>query len=54
MAIAREPEEKGHASRPLRLQRCSASGEENMIASEIVIVDDDGTEEPFDAAMWFK
>lgn len=26
----------------------------SLIESEIVIVDEDGTEEPFDAAAWFE
>ncbi|WP_260217738.1 hypothetical protein [Streptomyces gossypii] len=29
-------------------------GTASLIESEIVIVDEDGTEEPFDATLWFE
>lgn len=38
---------------PLPLPRCSGGNTATMIESEIVIVDDDGAEEPFDTALWF-
>jgi hypothetical protein len=33
---------------------CDTGREGALIESEIVMVDDDGTEEPFDPASWFK
>ncbi|MFG2356196.1 hypothetical protein [Streptomyces sp. NPDC048521] len=45
-----DPQQHGRA--PL-LQR-SDDSRVPLIQSEIVIVDDDGTEEPFDPASWFS
>ncbi|MCH0558290.1 hypothetical protein [Streptomyces sp. MUM 16J] len=38
----------------LPLSRYGGERPPSLIESEIVIVDDDGTEEPFDPASWFE
>lgn len=39
---------------PLPERETADSGAMSLIESEIVIVDEDGTEEPFDASSWFE
>lgn len=46
----REPRQPGAPS----LSRYGRERPASLIESEIVIVDDDGTEEPFDPASWFE
>ncbi|MES4892026.1 hypothetical protein [Streptomyces sp. NPDC096012] len=49
------PTEREHRkSRRSSLPRADDETAGSLIESEIVIVDDDGTEEPFDPASWFK
>lgn len=44
----------GGAVTPLPERETADSGAMSLIESEIVIVDEDGTEEPFDATSWFE
>ncbi|MEU2602818.1 hypothetical protein ABZ669_38130, partial [Streptomyces hirsutus] len=44
----------GGAMTPLPERETAGSGATSLIESEIVIVDEDGTEEPFDASSWFE
>ncbi|MBT2676255.1 hypothetical protein J7E95_36810 [Streptomyces sp. ISL-14] len=46
----REPQQSGR----FLLPRFGDDRAPSLIESEIVIVDDDGTEEPFDPAAWFS
>lgn len=39
---------------PLPKSEPAHDGTASMIESETVIVDEDGTEEPFDASTWFE
>ncbi|MFE8949045.1 hypothetical protein [Streptomyces sp. NPDC007856] len=46
-------ERERRKARPVSLPRADDETAVSLIESEIVIVDDDGTEEPFDPASWF-
>ncbi|MEU5094620.1 hypothetical protein [Streptomyces sp. NPDC020996] len=46
-------ERENQKSRRSSLPRAGGEMAVDLIESEIVIVDDDGTEEPFDPASWF-
>jgi hypothetical protein len=48
------PEREPRQPRRSSLPRTTDDRTVSLIESEIVIVDDDGTEEPFDAASWFE
>ncbi|MDX2676784.1 hypothetical protein [Streptomyces soliscabiei] len=48
------PKSGSQRSSPLPVPADGESGTPTMIESEIVIVDDDGTEEPFDPTSWFS
>jgi hypothetical protein len=52
--IAALPEREPQQSGRQLPSRCGDDRAPSLIESEIVIVDDDGREEPFDPAAWFS
>jgi hypothetical protein len=49
-----EPEPAAQVSSLSGSSRSQVAGGKGTIESEIVIIDDDGTEEPFDPSSWFS
>lgn len=54
MLITALPERDSQQRERASLRQHSDDSRMPLIQSEIVIVDDDGTEEPFDPASWFS
>ncbi|MFD7056034.1 hypothetical protein ACFWBS_44205 [Streptomyces mirabilis] len=52
--IAASPEREPRQPRRSSLPQAADSRTMSLIETEIVIIDDDGTEEPFDPASWFE
>ncbi|MER7926985.1 hypothetical protein ABTY96_28155 [Streptomyces sp. NPDC096057] len=54
MPVAAPTERESRQPKRLPLPRSAGASATCVIESEIVIIDDDGTEELFDPASWFK